>query len=309
MRAKPSLKDRVKALAPARVNDVDGLRMQLGWLQSRAAREAQSLRDAEFKVFSQFGEDGALQFLIANVPIENDTFVELGVEDYSESNTRFLLAQDNWRGVIVDAADDYVAFLRDSDLGWRHQIEPVQAFITRDNVNGLIRGAGVEGDIGILSVDLDGNDYWILEAIDVVSPRILVAEFNSIFGREAAVTIPYDPGFTRLGAHYSGLYYGASLAALNRLAAEKGYALVGCGLGGNNAFFVRRDVLGNLESRQPAEAYVASRFRESRGPGGELTLISRHADRLRLIGDLPLVELESGGEIAVSDITASDAPS
>jgi hypothetical protein len=302
MRAKPSLKDRVKALAPARVNDVDGLRMQLGWLQSRAAREAQSLRDAEFKVFSQFGEDGALQFLIANVPIENDTFVELGVEDYSESNTRFLLSQDNWRGVIVDAGDLHVDFLRTSELDWRHQIDPVQAFITRDNVNGLISGAGVEGDIGLLSIDLDGNDYWILEAIEVVSPRILAAEYNSIFGADAAVTIPYDPAFTRTEAHHSGLYFGASLAGLARLAGEKGYALVGCGSSGNNAFFVRRDVLGDLEALAPAAAYVASRFRESRGSDGELTLVGDHAERRRLIGSLPLVDLEAGAEVTVADL-------
>jgi hypothetical protein len=276
--------------------------MQLGWLQSRAAREAQSLRDAEFKVFSQFGEDGALQFLIANVPIENDTFVELGVEDYSESNTRFLLSQDNWRGVIVDAGDLHVDFLRTSELDWRHQIDPVQAFITRDNVNGLISGAGVEGDIGLLSIDLDGNDYWILEAIEVVSPRILAAEYNSIFGADAAVTIPYDPAFTRTEAHHSGLYFGASLAGLARLAGEKGYALVGCGSSGNNAFFVRRDVLGDLEALAPAAAYVASRFRESRGSDGELTLVGDHAERRRLIGSLPLVDLEAGAEVTVADL-------
>ncbi len=292
----------MSALKPARHSDLDPLKIQLGWLQSRTARAAETLRDAEFKVFSQFGEDGIIQFLTARVEIETDTFVELGVEDYSESNTRFLLTQDNWSGAIIDAGDDHLEFLRTSELGWRHQINAVQAFIAGDNVNGLISGAGIEGDIGLLSIDLDGNDYWILEAIDVVSPRILVAEYNSVFGAEAAVTIPYDPGFRRHDAHYSGLYFGASLAGLARLAGEKGYALVGCGSSGNNAFFVRRDVLGELEPLEPADAYVASRFRESRGPEGELTLIGDHAERRRVIGAMPLVDLESGARITVSDL-------
>jgi hypothetical protein len=296
------LKDQIDTIAPVRGRDVDALRMQLGWLQSREARGAETLRDAEFKVFSQFGEDGILQFLTARVPIENDTFVELGVEDYSESNTRFLLAQDNWRGVIVDAAEDHAAFLEWSELGWRHEIEPVQAFITRDNVNDLLSEAGVEGDIGLLSIDLDGNDYWILEAVDVVSPRILVVEYNSVFGSEARVTVPYDPGFTRGGAHPSTLYFGASLAAFAHLAAEKGYALVGCGSSGNNAFFVRQDVLSGLPALETGDAYVASRFRESRGPEGELTLVSSHAERRKLIGRMPLVDLSSEAEITVADL-------
>jgi hypothetical protein len=299
------LRSGLRALNPAglaRDQDLDALRLQTGWLQSRVAREAASLGEAEFKVFSQFGEDGIIQFLTARVEIENDTFVELGVEDYSESNTRFLLTQDNWRGVIIDAAGDHAAFLHENELSWRHQIDAVQAFIDRDNVNSLIRNAGVEGDIGLLSIDLDGNDYWILEAIDVVSPRILVVEYNSAYGADAAVTIPYAPAFRRLEAHYSGLYFGASLAGLQRLAEGKGYALVGCGASGANAFFVRRDVLGDLRPREAGEAYVASRFRESRGPDGELTFVSARSERLRLIADLPLLDLDSGAQIAVRDI-------
>ena len=101
------------------------------------------------------------------------------------------------------------------------------AFIDRDNINRLIGGAGIEGDIGILSIDLDGNDLWILEAIDVVSPRILILEYNATFGPEAAVTVPYDPSFVRGEKHSSNLYWGASLAALTRTANAKGFSLVG----------------------------------------------------------------------------------
>ena len=277
--------------------EADALRAQIGGVEARlaAALPPGAIRDAEFSVFSQFGEDGIIQHLIRHVPIENDVFVEFGVEDYSESNTRFLLAHDNWRGLILDGGSEHVEFLEASGLRWRHEIQAVTAFIDRDNINRLIEAAGITGDIGLLSVDIDGNDYWVLEAIDVVSPRILVTEYNSAFGPDRAVTVPYDAGFRRLEKHPSGLYWGASLAALEALTRRRGYALVGGNRAGNNAFFVRRDVLGELPEVAVRDAWSPSRFRESRGPGGELTYVTGHREQLRLIRDLPLVDLDGDG--------------
>jgi len=289
--------------AAALQNEMDRLRVQLGGLESRhvAALAPGDIRNAEFQVFSQFGEDGIIQFLVQRVPIENEVFVEFGVADYRESNTRFLLVHDNWRGLIMDSDESMQEFLRSTGLAWRHSIDAKRAFIDRDNINDLIRTAGIEGDIGLLSVDLDGNDYWVLDAIDVVTPRILVAEYNSTFGAEAAVTVPYDPGFVRGEKHWSWLFWGASLTALTRLAAEKGYALVGGNRAGNNAFFVRRDVLGAIPEVGVERAYVASRFRESRSRAGELSYVSSHEQALRLMGDMPLVDVESGSELAVAE--------
>jgi hypothetical protein len=283
--------------------ELDALRVQLGGLEARsvATLPPDRLRDAEFTVFSQFGEDGILQFLVQRVPIENEVFVEFGVEDYHESNTRFLLVHDNWRGLIIDGGTTHVEFLRSTGLGWRHHIDAVSAFIDRDNINDLIRSAGIAGDIGVLSVDIDGNDYWVLERIDVVSPRILIVEYNSVFGPEAAITVPYDPGFVRSEKHPSWLYWGASLAALTRLANEKGFALVGGNRAGNNAFYVRRDVLGDLPEVSVEQAYMPSRFRESRGADGELSYVSDHRDRLALIAQMPVVDVASGETITVGD--------
>jgi hypothetical protein len=191
-------------------------------------------------------------------------------------------------------------FLESSGLSWRYDIQATTAFVDRDNVNDLIRGASIAGDIGLLSIDVDGNDYWILEAIDVVSPRVLITEYNSTFGMNAAVTVPYDPTFARGAKHWSGLYWGASLAALTRLAGDRGYALVGGNRAGNNAFFVRRDVLGEVPEVEVADAYSPSLFRESRDPAGQLSYVSRHEDRLRLIAEMPLVDLESGREVTVA---------
>jgi hypothetical protein len=283
------------------VDGVDRLRAQVGGLESRqvAALEPHELPNAEFQCFSQFGEDGIIQFLIQRVPIEHDVFVEFGVGDYRESNTRFLLVHDNWRGLIMDSSEAMHDFLRSTGLAWRYTIDAKTAFIDRDNINDLIGTAGIEGDIGLLSIDLDGNDYWVLEAIDVVAPRIVVAEYNGIFGAEAAVTVPYDREFERGEKHWSHLYWGASLAALTRLANEKSYALVGGNRAGNNAFFVRRDLLGEIPEVAVADAYVQCRFRDSRDPAGELSYVTSHEERLELIAALPLVDVDSGGEVTV----------
>ena len=106
------------------------LQAQIGALQSRAVAElrADELERAEFRVFSQFGEDGIIQFLVQRVPIGNQVFVEFGVEDYAESNTRFLLVHDAWRGLIIDAGSDHVRFLEDSRLAWRTTVDAATAF-------------------------------------------------------------------------------------------------------------------------------------------------------------------------------------
>jgi hypothetical protein len=290
----------------ARVPDaVADVQAQLGDLQSRAVAglAPDEIAAAEFKVFSQFGEDGIVQFLVQRVPVENRVFVEIGVEDYSESNTRFLLVHDAWRGVIMDASDAHARFLEESRLGWRATVDAVTAFVDRDNVNDLLRGAGATGRIGLLSVDVDGNDYWILEAVDAVSPQILVAEYNSLFGPELAVTVPYDPTFVRGDKHWSHLYWGASLAALTLAAEQKGLALVGGNQAGNNAFFVERASLGEIPERAPAEVWRPAQFRESRGPDGRLTYLSDDAEKLRLLRDLPLVDLtKDGSEQPIADL-------
>jgi hypothetical protein len=101
-----------------------------------------------------------------------------------------------------------MARLRSSDLYWRNDLTAISAFINADNINSLIEGAGFAGEIGLLSIDLDGNDYWIWERINIVDPMIVIVEYNSIFGRDHAVTVPYDPDFVQSKAHYSSLVSG-----------------------------------------------------------------------------------------------------
>ena len=267
----------------------------------RAAGLVPSLRQVEFSVFSQFGEDGILQYLVGLLGVEDRSFVELGVESYREANSRFLLVNDNWRGLVMDGSTAHVESIQNEEIYWRHDLTAVAAFIDCDNIDELLRAHGYVGEIGLLSIDIDGNDYWVWEAISCVSPVLVVIEYNSLFGSERAVTIPYDPGFHRARAHYSHLFWGASLRALRLLGERKGYSLVGCNSNGNNAFFVRTDRLGPLQPLSEAAAYVPARFRESRDESGRLSYLDREACR-ELIQDLLVCDVERDQVVSLHEV-------
>ena len=287
------------------VRKLDELQQAVGRIELRlsatAERPKQDLREYEFKVFSEWGEDGIVQYLIRNVQLPRQIFVEFGVENYTEANTRFLLEHNNWSGLVIEARREQVSAIQKQRIYSRYELKALSAFVTRENINDLLRNGGIEGDIGLLSIDIDGNDYWVWEAIDCISPRIVICEYDSILGPERPVVSPYDPAFLKTRAHYSFLYGGASLAALELLGRRKGYTLVGSNSAGSNAFFVRTDVLGELRAMTPKEAYVRSKFRNSRDRQGNLTFLSMD-EGLELIADLPLIDVASGEKIAVRDI-------
>lgn len=261
-----------------------------------------SLHDAEFKVFSQFGEDGIIQYL-QQLVIKNESekrFIEFGVENYLESNTRFLLVNNNWRGLVFDGSRENIESIKSQEFYWRNDLTAKNAWIDRDNINDLIKSEGFDGEIGILSVDIDGNDYWVWESIEVVNPIIVIVEWNSLFGDKAAISIPYSPSFQRTEAHFSNLYYGASIAALHHLGEKKGYKLIGSNSAGNNLFFVREDRMGPLKALSPNDAYVESKIRESRDEKGDLSFKSR-SDREALIKHLPVVDVTTGKHATLSD--------
>ena len=257
--------------------------------------------DFEFQVYSQWGEDGLIQHLVKSVAIERPIFVEFGVENYTECNTRFLLQNNNWTGLIIDGSEQHIRSIRSNSIYWRHNLKAECAFINIDNINGILQSNRITGDIGLLSIDIDGNDYWVWEAVSVVNPRIVICEYNSLWGASFAVSTPYDSNFVRERAHFSGLYYGASIAALTSLADRKGYSLVGSNSAGNNAFFVRNDLLNMLVVRTPADAWIRSEFRESRNEGGQLTYLS-FDDRLKLLSDLPLVNVIDGTNRKIGEL-------
>jgi len=261
------------------------------------------LSETDFKGFPQFGKDGIPRFLPRHVPCPDARFVEFGVEDFREANCRFLIQRDPWTGLVMDGDPKLEARLQAQTVYWARNLKGRTAFITAENIDSILTEEGFTGDLGILSIDIDGNDYWVWKTITVASPRIVACEYNSVFGCRRPVVVPYDPSFRRQTAHSSWLYAGASLPALCHLARSKGYAFVGSNRAGNNAFFVRQDVLGELRPLEAEEGYVESSFRESRGPEGQFTYLSGR-DRLVAIRDMPLLDVATGESIKAGELLA-----
>jgi hypothetical protein len=263
--------------------------------------KVETLEEVEFQVFSQRGEDGIIQYIIDKVPVPNKIFVEFGVENYTESNTRFLLMNNNWRGLVMDGSAANVRYIKNDFIYWKYDITAIEAFITTENINRLIADYTDEKDIGLLSVDIDGNDYWIWEKIEVINPRIVICEYNSAFGPHKKVSVPYKADFYRGTAHYSDLYFGASLNAFCHLAELKGYDFIGTAGAGVNAFFVRKDLSAPFKIYRNGEDFRESANRDSKGKKGELTYL-RHKDRLPLISSLPVVDVSTGDQHIIKDL-------
>lgn len=233
----------------------------------------EKLEEVEFKIFSQFGDDGIIQYLINKLNIENKIFIEFGVESYIESNTRFLLMNNNWSGLVLDGSESNITQIKNSELYWKYDLVAKNAFITAENINDLISDEGFSGEIGLLHIDIDGNDYWVWKALEVVKPIIMIVEYNSGFGCERPITIPYQSDFVWTKAHYSNLYFGSSILSLCDLAEEKGYSFIGCNSSGNNAYFIKHGHLCDIKEKAVAVGYVKSKFRQSRDMEGNLSYL------------------------------------
>jgi hypothetical protein len=218
------------------------------------------LADVEFRAFSQNGEDGILLYLFSLLGTTNKKCVEICAGDGIECNTANLIINHGWTGLLVDGNEANV------DRGRRFYAECrdtfvrpptfIQAWITAETINDLVAGHGFTGDIDLLSLDLDGVDYWVWQALDVVRPRVVVLEYQGVWGPEHAVTVPYRPDF-QADFSRTPLYCGASLAAFVKLGRQKGYRLVGSHRLGFNAFFVCDGVGEELFPEVPARDGLA----------------------------------------------------
>ena len=260
-----------------------------------------SLDEVEFQVFSQRGEDGIIQYLISKIEIPNKIFIEFGVETYTESNTRFLLINNNWSGLVLDGSIRNINFIKNDFIYWKYDIVAKQTFITKENINKLISDYTKTKDIGLLSVDIDGNDYWIWDEINVINPRIVICEYNSAFGDTNKITIPYKSDFVRSKEHYSELYFGASLAAFCHLAEQKGYDFIGTTSAGVNAYFVRKDISAPFKKFTPQEGFNESDNRDSKNENGKLTFL-KHQDRLKVIENQNVFNIETNIITKIKDI-------
>jgi hypothetical protein len=196
----------------------------------------------ERQIFSQAGEDGIIGAIFSRIGTSNRYFVEFGVGRGVENNTASLLIED-WRGYWIEANSDWV---RDAEKSFKtllagDRLRVRHAFVTAENVESLFEQGGVPPEFDLLSVDIDGNDFWVWEAIGNYRPRVVVIEYNAAFGPAVRWAVRYDPAAVWDGTTQQG----ASLKSLELLGERKGYCLVACSFSGVNAFFVRKDLVGD----------------------------------------------------------------
>jgi SAM-dependent methyltransferase len=205
--------------------------------------------DVGFSAFSQSNEDGILLYIFSLIGTCNKRLIDIGCGAIHDSNAANLLINHGWSGLLIDGDRRMIEIARGFYSEWPETSHAppalVHAFVTAENVERLVRDNDFAGEVDLLSIDLDGIDYWIWKALDCTKPRVAIMEYQSFLGAERAITVPYRPDFQKTDYEENRQYpnyLGASLAALRNLGNEKGYRLVGCNRLGYNAFFVRRDL-------------------------------------------------------------------
>lgn len=207
-----------------------------------------SFDDVQFRAYSQNGEDGILLFIFSLIGTTNKKCVELCAGNAIECNAANLIVNHGWLGLLFDGDQKNIDEGKEFYAGHRStRIWPPNlqcSWITKDNINQLIESHGVSGDIDLLSLDMDGNDYWILESLNIISPRVIILEYENSWPADKAVTQRYEEDFHDSQTTDRSLLprYGASLAAFKKLAGDKGYRLVGCERLSFNAIFMRNDI-------------------------------------------------------------------
>jgi len=220
------------------------------------------LSDAEMKIFSQSGEDGIIDFILNGINKKKDIkFVEIGTGDYEEANTRYIVETRPCTGLLIDLSSE-INFVKKRNFYWQNQIYIENSRVSPENVNLILEKHDFVNNFDILSLDIDGLDYWVLEKINLTNVSLVVCEYNPLFGSEYCLTIPNIENFNR--EKYSKLYFGASLKAFIKLMKNKGFIFLGSNSFCNNAFFINANhskkfdnlVIDNLSN------YVDFKFRE-----------------------------------------------
>jgi hypothetical protein len=191
-----------------------------------------------FRVNSQNGEDGIIREIFRRIGTTNRVFVEIGVDDGIENNTAFLVTQ-GWTGFWIDGNDTFIG--KAQKRGWDRHVGLLSAYVSRENINSLLQQLKVPAEFDLLSLDVDYNTYYLWEALTTYRPRAVVIEYNASIPTDMEWKVRYDAAAT-----WDGTWnFGASLKSYELLGAKLGYKLVGCDFHGNNAFFVRDDLVGD----------------------------------------------------------------
>ena len=258
--------------------------------------EIKNLSDADYKVFSQTGEDGIIDYLLYSLNIKVPKFVEIGVGDYIESNTRYIFQKNCSRGLIVDKNKNLEKKVAKIVKLWKGDLTIIETAVTSENILHILNSNDFDNNLDVFSLDVDGIDYWILEVLPEKLSKIVVLEYNPTFGPNLEVTIPNLNDFDRKKYHYSCLCWGTSLKALIKLMNQRKYVFVGSNIACFNAFFVLESEIEklnlNLPDKNDLTKYTTSYIRESRSIENKLNYLSGK-QKLKEIENCEVIDLSN----------------
>ncbi len=233
----------------------DDIKIQKGQIFERYLnsdlKNIKNLNQAYFKVFSQDTEDGIIQFLLKSLDINTVRFVEIGTQDYSESNTRYIFETMRCEGLIIDPYPNLKKKVNSILRLWKNSLNIHNDYINPSNINEILKKNQFEKNLDIFSIDIDGIDYWVLEKIDTKISKIFIIEYNPYFGSKLEITSPNIEKFDRFKYHASGLCWGASLKAIVNLMKKKNYTFIGTNRLNCNSFFILDDLLHKINIDLP----------------------------------------------------------
>jgi hypothetical protein len=213
--------------------------------ESFSPKKLPSFSNVGFQVYSQFEEDGILLFIFSIIGTINKRVVEICASDGKECMAANLIINHGWEGLLFDGdktcVERGIDFFKSNKSTFLFSPVFVHAWLTKDNINNLIAENGFSGDIDLLSLDIDGNDYYIMEAIDVIKPRVIICETNNVVPSDLSLPIPYDPNFNRFSSYHPD-FMSVSLLAMNKLLNRKGYRLIGSHRFGFNAIYMLNNI-------------------------------------------------------------------
>lgn len=240
----------------------DRIRIQFGKIlikEIQADESKKELNEYEVKIFSQWGEDGILDYLVGKIQLKYPSILEIGVGNFEECNSRFLMENRLARVVVVDKNKALNKFLNNYPEKWKFHIDNIQEYVTKDNISRIFRKSKeFLNKVDILSIDIDGMDYWILKEIPLEEISIIICEYNPIFGHQNALTVPYSASFDRTAASLSGKYFGASIRTFVEYLENQNFVFLGSNKACVNAFFVRKDFLDKIDVLIPDHSDLSS---------------------------------------------------
>ena len=258
--------------------------------------QVKDLNELDYKVYSQSGEDGIIDYLLYMLNIKKPKFIEIGVGNYYESNTRFLFERSSCKGLVIDIIKDFEKEVGKNVNLWKGDLKIVEKEINSENILSTLKEKGFYESIDLFSIDIDGVDYWVLNELPNEFSKIIVAEYNSYFGDKLMVSVPNIKGFQRKKYHYSHLCFGSSIRALTNLLDRKGYVFLGSNLLRTNAFFVLKKFKNKINLDFPdlnhLGQHVDSHVRESRDKKGELNFLAGK-DRIKEIENSEVIDLSN----------------